>query len=79
MFHSVNVQRAKMLATDPNLESNVMIFQGIEKMLFSILYVFHHPLGDPGHVAKVRRQVSATQGKTRAGFKILEDRQGCKR
>ena len=61
MFHSMKVQRTKMLATDPNLESNVMIFQGIEKMLFPILYMFHYPLGGSGHVAKVRKQVSATQ------------------
>ena len=51
-----------MLATDPNLESNVMIFQGIEKMLFPILCMFHYSLGGPGHVAKVRKQVRATQG-----------------
>ena len=57
----MKVQRTKMLATDPNLESNVMIFQGIEKMLFPILYTFHYPLGGSGHVAKVRKQVSATQ------------------
>ena len=75
MFHSMKVQRTKMLATDPNLESNVMIFQGIEKMLFPILCMFHYPLGGPGHVAKVRKQVRATQGKTSAGFKTLEDRQ----
>ena len=68
-----------MLATESNIESNVMIFQGIEKMLFfSILYMFHHPLGGPGSVAKVRRQVSASQGKASAGFKILENRQGCR-